>query len=185
MSGERGEDSLAEDERGFLYEVGRAITEWAHAEEELFFINHAITKTAQRYVAVIYYRTPTLYGRIDLTTDLIDAAAPESAKRAGAHTEPTVAIWKKLAKDLKGNLKVRNRLAHSPASPQVQLKEGDAFAISDIWYASYTSRTERLRGKNAKQDLRISDVQAHTKEVGRLINRLRNFRHNELPKLLG
>jgi hypothetical protein len=54
--------------------------------------------------------------------------------------------------------------------------------ITDVWWASYVSRTEKMRGKPPKKDLKIEDVKAHIAKVNQLWFALRDFR-DELSKL--
>lgn len=55
-------------------------------------------------------------------------------------------------------------------------KPDGTFAITDIWWGSYMSRAEKLRGK-AKEpaELKFNDVRRHRKAVGQLWMRLRSF----------
>jgi hypothetical protein len=176
---------IAEVSQEFYNAVGMAITEWANIDAELFHVCAAILKTAQHHVAIIYYRTPTLDTRLTLTDDLARSLFPKL--KSGEHATAPEKAWSALRTDIKGELPIRNQLAHSPAAPNVEFgernKAGYPVSITDVWFASFTSATEKLRGRTEKE-LRLGDVKSHIVKVGAFINRLRNFREHELPKLL-
>ena len=103
------------------------------------------------------------------------ATLPETVP--GGRIDPMTKLWSTLHRDINDALSVRNQLAHSPASPMTEIEnEADgAFAITDVWWGSAMSRTEKLRGRGDKKELRIGDVQDHRKVVGHLWIRLRDF----------
>jgi hypothetical protein len=174
----------------FLQAIGRAITDWAHIDEELFHICQCVLRADSKHVAIIYYRTPNLDARITLTDDLVKTILPARTRPNGGKDDPITTLWKELHADLKSALHIRNHLAHCPAAPMAEPKisppGSGAFFIVDTYYASYTSSTEKLRGKAAKtpDTLKIEDVRDHIKSVSSYINRLRNFRLATLPTLL-
>ena len=176
--------NLEREAQQFLHYLGFAITEWAHIEAELFQVCEAILQTQRKLVAIIYYRTPTLDARLKLTDELILAIAPQPERKSGGHPHPTIKLWSNLRKDIEKSLPTRNQLAHSPAAPLAKFDQNDGAIIVDIGYASYMSNTEQLRGGKPKDALKLRDMQYHIASVSKLINRLRNFRIDELRKLL-
>lgn len=182
------EHSVTPEEKEFLYCVGRAITEWAQVDERLFQICAAVLRASKEHVAIIYYRTNTLGARLVLVDELVTTVLPKSDRKNGGHNPPVTADWMSLKKDIEDALSVRNQLAHSPSGPQAELErrpDGTA-GITDIWWASYKSATEKLRAKGRGNigDLKIDDVTAHVQAVGHIWIRLRNFETTSLPTLL-
>ena len=55
----------------FMMFLCMCITEWSNVETNLFDICKAILKTTQEHTAIIYYRTPTLDSRLELTTEIV------------------------------------------------------------------------------------------------------------------
>lgn len=181
------EHGVSNDEKEFLYQVGGAITQWAQIDERLFRICAAVLGANKQHVAIIYYRTPTISARLTLTDDLLKTVLPQKDKPNGGHDHPTTVSWKSLKDALDGALKIRNQLAHSPAGPRAEIKNqpDGTFAVTDTWWSSYESGTEKLRGNSAKKaDLKISDVKDHAQKVGQLWAHLRDFESNTLPALL-
>src|SRR5580704_18065915 len=85
--------------------VGYCIAEWASVDDELFQIfRHCVGPIEQS--AIIYYRTPGLKPRLDLTEELVKSVLPKRTKKSGGH-DPAVADFEKL-------LGTRRRIAHQP-----------------------------------------------------------------------
>ncbi|HEX4201218.1 MAG TPA: hypothetical protein VHY59_06845 [Chthoniobacterales bacterium] len=185
MEGENAMPSggfLDEQSREFHYRLGSAITEWAHIEAELFEICASVLNAAKHHVAIVYYRTPTLDARLKLTDELVGTLFPE--RKPGAHPTRAEKEWKSITKKMGDELPTRNQLAHSPASPMVDTTDGNPFKITDIWFASNMSRTEKLRGRKIPQDLKVEDIKSHIGRVGTIQMDLRSFRSAMLPALL-
>jgi hypothetical protein len=181
------EHGISKDEREFLYEVGNAITQWAKIDERLFSICAAILRADKQHVALIYYRHNSLGGRLRLVDDLVKTILPPNADPKRNPDPPVTAAWKAVVIGITNSLSVRNQLAHSPSGPQVEVKDrpDGTFAITDIWWASYVSATDKLRDVAAsKPDLRIDEVKSHVHSVGQIWMSLRDFEHTALPALL-
>jgi hypothetical protein len=167
----------------FYATLGSAITDWSNLEQELFEITAAILDCTRERAAIVFYRTPTVDSRVTLTSDLVHSMFPRH--RPGEHPHLAVKTWKDLQAAIKDNLSVRNRLAHHPVAPVVDIYEsedGEEHRI-EIRQASYISRTEHLRRREQAPDaLGIEEIDAHMKIVSRLINRLRDFRGQEFPR---
>ena len=170
----------AEEKAQFYAAVGRAITDWANLEKELFEITAAILGCAKRHSAIVFYRTPTIDSRLTLTNDLVESIFPAHAP--GEHPSPTLKEWRRLQSDIKTKLKIRNWLAHHPIDQIVDIyesKDGQEHKI-EIRPASYISHTAHLRSpKESPQILVLTKVQDHIKVVSGLVDRLRRF----IPKL--
>jgi hypothetical protein len=160
----------------FFARVGEAITNWADIDEQLFHTCHRIIGTTMERASIIYYRTPSLEARLNLTNDLMITALPRRARKSGGHVHESVVKWKKLSNDVHRALQIRNQLAHSPVTFAVDLGVvGDPRAKMDAWYSSYISFAEMLRGTN-KTELRIKDINEHLRAVSDLNKRLKQFR---------
>jgi len=177
---------LGEMSKEFLFYLGLAITEWAHIETELFHICAGILRAALEHVAIIYYRTPTLDARLSLTDELAKSKFPKPARISGGHPSPEEKKWNALIGEIRDELAIRRQLAHSPAAPTLETRPTDEFWIADIWFSSYISNMEKLRGGKAAntKPLKIDDVKNHIGRLGKLVSRLNDFRNNELSALL-
>lgn len=190
-------ESGAEIADRFFRLVGRAITDWANIEEELFHICGTVLNAKPQHVAIVYYRTPTLDGRISLVDELVRSLFP--SRKTGEHATREELMWEKVMKILRDEKAIRRQLAHSPVSgfiatdpastslpntPKSQIGRAQII-VTDIWLASYVSHTERLRGtkERQKEQLREDDIKTHSKKLSEAINHLRNFRENELATL--
>jgi hypothetical protein len=80
------------------------------------------------------------------------------------------------------------QLPHSPAyamvATEVVAPVVPPVAVVDVWFASYASRTESLRGRQTRGDLKIEDVKVHRSAINVIIHQLTGFRLDELPGLL-
>lgn len=171
-----------EDERKFYAALGKAITSWADLEEVLFAITLSILGCTRERAAIVFYRTPTIDSRVTLTSDLIHSFFPRH--EPGEQPDLRVKRWKEIQGEIKDNLSVRNRLAHHPVGPVVDLYESEDGKEHEveIGQASYISESERLRKREQPTPLGINEIRVHTRIVSRLINDLRNFRRQEFPK---
>jgi hypothetical protein len=177
-------DTIAEKATEFYSLVGAAVTDWARIDQELFRICADILKAYEQHSAIVYYRTPTLSARLTLVDELIHTIFPKSSKKSGAHISQSEEMWTKLRTDIKDELSVRNQLAHSPSGLMIESPGEPVVPITDVWFASYMSATEKLRGKlDTRKELKVDDVKNHLEKVKDLFLRLRNFRESELLKL--
>lgn len=171
-----------EDEDRFYAALGRAITRWAELEEILFEITFAILGCTRERTAIVFYRTPTLDSRLTLTSDLVHSYFPRH--RPGEQPDPRVTRWKEIQAAIRMNTPVRNRLAHHPVGPIMDVylsADGDEHKIV-VKAGSYISEGERLRKREELVPLGLTEIEEHTKTVLKLINELRNFRRQEFPK---
>ncbi len=73
----------------FFTWLGKCITAWAQVEEHLFEICvHSLGATRHR-VAIVYYRTPTLRARLDLTDELFALSCHSAIRRIVVTITPT------------------------------------------------------------------------------------------------
>jgi hypothetical protein len=170
---------LEEQSREFHYHLGSAVTEWARIEGELFEICTSILKAEKRHVAIVYYRTPTIDARLKLTDELIRTLFPQ--RKPGSHPTKAEKKWTSITSKIRDELPIRNQLAHCPASPMVETTDGTPFKITDVWFASYVSETERLRGRKIPPDLKVEHIKDHIDRVSTIYMDLRSFRTAMLP----
>jgi hypothetical protein len=163
----------------FILMLGNCITEWSNVEHWLFQICHKALGSEQIKTAIVYYRTPSIDARLSLTDELVRATLPRHAP--GAQPHPDLRLWQDTLKEFKDLLPVRNRLAHHP----VRVNQRTRFAESietEVWFESYISQTESLRGRASDlKPLRKDDLFAHLKLVNGLTTRIHNFLHQTLP----
>lgn len=173
----KGAWTLEEQAKEFFYYIGVAITDWAHFEGELFHICSMVLKTNQQNAAIVYFRTPSLDGRLTLVDELIRAVPEIGIRKTTLESETLLKSWDRLIKDIRNELPIRNQLAHSPSTPMTERPDPSKKHELDHWWASYVSGAEMLRGrKKERGDLKIADVQNHLKKLTMLFIRLRNFR---------
>src|ERR1700731_2781989 len=101
----------------FFQRVGQCITQWSEIENELFRLCHLSLRCTLRRAAIVYYRTPSIEGRIALTDELIKSFLPQRDKKAGSHDHPSVKEWKDIISEIRSLLPQRNMIAHSPIQP--------------------------------------------------------------------
>jgi hypothetical protein len=169
-----------EEEEQFFSALGKAITDWAHLEDELFGIVAAILKSDIRCASIVFYRTPSIEARLTLASDLWESRFPKL--KPGDHPHPSIKEWKKLEADIRSALPVRNRLAHHPAVPILYSLNDTQRRSVRIKPGSQMSFAEGLRKGGLPMPLDIADVQAHSKMISSLINRLRNYKESESLK---
>jgi hypothetical protein len=154
--------------------VGFCITAWANVEEHLFRICARVLNTAEERAAIVYYRTPTLDTRLQLTDELVRTVLPKRTRKSGGHDHPDVIAWNDLKNDIKNELSTRSRIAHNPVSDRRFLpppKEGELRGLLHLysWLEIYVSDAEKLRGRHDDiQPLRVDDLSSHCTTVQRL-----------------
>src|SRR5690242_4036852 len=155
-----------QDENQFYAAVGRAITTWAQVEDVLFAITFSILGCSRERAAIVFYRTPTIDSRLTLTNDLIDSFFPKH--EGGDKPDARVKRWREIQTLLREHLPIRNRLAHHPVGPVVDLRDDNNFQII---YASHISSGERLR-KGEVEPLELAEIRAHRQTVLMILNEL-------------
>ena len=89
----------------FFTWLGKCIIAWAQVEEHLFEICvHSLGGTRHR-VAIVYYRTPTLNGRLELTNELARTILPARDPPAGGRDHPDTKKWDELRKQISALLR--------------------------------------------------------------------------------
>jgi hypothetical protein len=185
-------DSLA---REFYTYVGRAITEWASVDDVLFGVFRGCIGPLTAS-AIIYYRTPGLDTRFQLTDELVTATIQPLPKKPGSHTNPDLVAWKAAIEGYQALLAVRRRIAHQPiqlgslsATDQNELNAAIAkFSTTGEWSAPLPTfeifaRHERRRTKEqGKPPLKVDDLKQHVQDVAALTLRLRVFLHSTFLK---
>lgn len=170
----------------FHMAVGYCITAWADLEEQLFKICAKSLGSSDVAAAVVYYRTPTLDGRLKLCDELVRIVLPPKTQKVGGKDHPGVAAWKKLRKRAEDLLRTRSRIAHHPVNQfTISIKN---LATGKIEYESselenYVSKQEQLRGRSAHlRPLLLADIEDHHVAVRRLARSLERFYNDRLPK---
>src|SRR5580692_7435435 len=88
----------------FYQLVGQNIKAWATTEGLLFDICEKLLKTDRTLVSVVFFRSPTISSRLDLTNELLTVRFPKD--------HPVIVQWKPIKKAMSDLLPVRNSLAH-------------------------------------------------------------------------
>jgi hypothetical protein len=169
----------------FFQRVGQCITQWSEIENELFRLCHLSLRCTLRRAAIVYYRTPSIEGRIALTDELINSLLPQRDKKDGGHDHQSVKEWNNIISEIRSLLPKRNMIAHSPIQP-VQI---DIMMMSDAPFSgrfrkvreeymvvSYRSKAEIARGKAKQITLSPQDLLNHYTSVKTLVKTLSLFR---------
>lgn len=169
----------------FMTYLGLCITDWADIEEQLFGICAEILQTTPAKAAVVYFRTPSLSGRIDLVDELLAVAisAEKDDKQAKAHAKE----WNSLYKAIRSELSIRNQLAHSPIRPVFvgSVIDWHSYFNRKVQFESSAGAFELMRPKgNKKKPLTVDDMKIYLGRLSALFVRLRSFREGVLPLYL-
>jgi len=167
----------------FLYWVGSCITAWAKVEEHLFQICAKALGAADERAAIVYYRTPSLDARLNLTDELVRTRFPKPARKSGGHPPPDLKRWDELRKDIGDLLSTRNRIAHHPVAPRTIDTGGIGLLDGVSWLEIYTRAAERLRGRDeTTKPLQQDDLVKHRMATHTVRTRLSKFLSETLPK---
>jgi hypothetical protein len=165
----------------FFKWVGVCIKEWANIEKGLFDICSFVLAADPKHVSIIYYRTPSLEGRLSLTNDLLQSFFP---KTPGEHDHPKMIIWTNILGEIRDLVSARNFLAHSPITHQISVKvqldqnlSSGKIIGHDSWLEVATSANEKLK-TGVSKSLRVDDLPAHHSAVRALWKRLVEFSEN-------
>lgn len=163
-------------EREFFELVGRCVKEWATIEVHLYDVCRLIFKADPKHVAIVYYRTPTISGRLALAESLVATLFPQ--RKAGRRSNPKALEWTQITKDLRPLLKIRNLLAHAPVGQAHQtewIEEAGAIeALHTRFLFVTTGRPERLTGKTA-ENFDHPELPDHLKAIKGIGERLEKF----------
>jgi hypothetical protein len=155
--------------KDFYQLVGQCIKAWATVEDKLFDICDKLLKTDRYFVSVIFFRTPTISSRLDLTDELLAVRFPKTTEQNQKLYHPVVAEWKLIKTEIVRLLPERNSLAHDPVKMNIN-------ALTPTTFETSTSRKEKLRGKEARRveetalSRHLSDVNAISQSLEKFIS---------------
>jgi hypothetical protein len=164
----------------FYIDVGRSVTAWSRLEDQLFLILLQALLIHGKLVAILFYRTPTLDGKLSLVDEIVRAVLPLRTPPNGGKEHPSVKIWMALQKDIKALLPERNAIAHdAPFSEGVSMKadeEGDLVIehTDETKFGIRVSDLQRLRS-GADRVVTEERLLHHPWEVSKLTKRLQEF----------
>jgi hypothetical protein len=162
----------------FFSWIGVCIKEWAKIEAVLFKLCGHVLGAKPQHVAIVYYRTPSLEGRLQLTNELLSSFFP---KNPGEHDDPIFVTWKNLKNEIQDMMPIRNELAHSPVEYDVKLqimldRETNKSSLDTVHsrIKVNTSRDETLRsGKSNSHD--VEAIKLHHRDLQNVWSRLNDF----------
>jgi hypothetical protein len=169
-----------------LLEIGRAITEWAAIQDQLYSIVLTVLRCAPRHAAIVFFRTPSIESRITLTDDLLKTVFPQTSEKPGSKPHPGYVVWMNIQADLRDETPIRNSLAHHPVDLVIDVwehKTTGELSFSGTRPATMMSLSETLR-KGSRQPLTIEDIEAHIARVSAFAPRLLEFRSGPLAAQL-
>jgi hypothetical protein len=158
---------LDEQRKDFYQLIGQCIKAWATVEGKLFDICEILLQTRPHFVSVIFYRTPTISARVDLTHELLAVRFPKARQGNQEVDQPVMLEWKDIKTEITRLLPQRNSLAHDPVIMNINVRTPNSFETA-------TSPKERLRGKEAKR-VEHTGLRPHLSDVNGISLRLENF----------
>lgn len=171
-----------EQRRNEFYQlIGKCIKEWATVEQKLFELCVFALKAPRRQAAIVYYKSPTIDTRLNLTDELVRAILPKKERPDGGKDHKWVTTWSKLYNDVKDMLPERNLLAHSPVREVEAVKYLSSLATKEriktlaSWTEIVASEGEKLRGKPVKPPIRTKHLENHLTAVKLLAARISVF----------
>ncbi len=164
--------------------MGYCIAEWATVDESLFMIFRDCVGPYEQ-CAIIYYRSPGLDIRLNLTDEIVRSILPKH--KPGEHPADSVKEWDSIKKNFSNLLSVRRRIAHQPVN--ITFIPGRRVAIPTVnkeAFARYSaqpqpsfdifaSKHEEIRGKQPSKPLQSGDLEDHLLAVDELNYSLRRF----------
>jgi hypothetical protein len=181
-------DALSVRQKEFYQLVGICIKAWATVEEKLLDICEHVLEVDSKFVSAVFFRSPSVSSRLDLTDDLLLMALPKRGKK-DREDHPSVTEWKKIKLEIKRLLPTRNSLAHDPVKltihPPTNLpmflpvrisKSSETLEVS-------TSEKEELRGRDPTQ-VKDAQLMQHLTEVNTLSAMLVTFISGTLRQTL-
>jgi hypothetical protein len=155
----------------FYQRVGKCIKAWATIEDKLFDICEKLLKTDRAFVSVVFFRSPTIRSRIELTNELLRVRFPKVKENNQEKDHPVIVEWKPIKKAIVDLLPVRNSLAHDPVKMNINPQDL-ASALTQTFEASASDK-EKLRGTERR--VLDAELQPHLNEVDAISARLERF----------
>ncbi len=177
--------NLQETADAFFGLLGSCVAVWADVDNELFRIFRHCLSAPLAQAAIVYYRSPGLDVRLEMTTELVESQFPKPVRESGGHAHRAVKGWRNMKTDFKGLLAVRRRIAHHPTRPIFEPFRAGESKVGELPPASfeiYIGEHEKLRA-GEKPSLKLDDLGEHLKAVLLLRDWLRHFFYEALmPK---
>lgn len=169
----------------FFKWIGLSITEWARVEETLFRICRAALGVEERRAAVVFFRTPTLRTRLDLTSELIGVLFPAPERKDGGHRDKRFKAWGRLEQQISDLMAVRNNIVHNPiiwtGKTLLAVREdpdgSKRVVVQDRsqWFEFRKHAAKLFREKESENRITHEQVKAHYWAVNDLCHALRDF----------
>jgi hypothetical protein len=164
----------------FMTYIGMCITEWSSVEDEIFETFQSVLGTDHDHTAILFYSAPSLETRLVLCSELLATIFPKPSRKSGGHIHDDLRAWERLCESMRVEMKIRNRLAHSPVMPYLRSGQNWLRAISrgeEIAFRLYTPLQKKNRARHAKEEpLEIGALKAHLANVAILAAGLQVWR---------
>src|SRR5277367_3818335 len=163
----------------FYAVIGVCIKEWASIEHVLLQLCNLALKTTDKIASIVYFRTPSLEARTNLTEELLLAILPQRERKNGGHDHRLVKEWIVIRKGIKSELEVRNKLAHWPLAMSVDMKvttepPSGTFSLTSTPIITM-SPGERAKSEIKATDIAIIDIVNHHTTLKQLRSRMMLF----------
>lgn len=144
----------------FLCLIGESITVWSFIDRALFILfDKALVATTQK-AAIIYYKSPTLRGRVSLLDALLKHVLKNRSLEA----------WKKINRRIEDLAAIRNVIAHEPPKRLGTSRKGRAVYI----YSLHVEPAKRLAGRPANV-MYAKDLRSHIRQAEKLERSISQF----------
>lgn len=168
----------------FYQLIGQCIKAWATVEDKLFDICEMLLKTDRHFVSVIFFRSPTISARLELTNDLLEIRFPKIRVGNQDKDQPVIVEWRRVKRLIGDLLPARNSLAHDPVIMNIYGKDQDdghrlTGLASTHSFETSPSAKERMRGRSVKQ-VRDTELDQLLQRTNTLSNELQKFIENDL-----
>jgi hypothetical protein len=179
--------------------LGRCISGWSYVDQALFNIMQSCLAPHYEQSAIIYFRTPGLEIRLNLTDELVRSLLPGREKKPGEHDPPSVKEWSAICKSIKALLPERRQLAHHSVNldygpMQTSSMFGEAFAMfipgdggaqPEGTFKILPTMGEMARIRNtAPPPLTEKEVKNHLQGLAQLTGRMSLFQSETFQPLL-
>jgi hypothetical protein len=155
-------------QKEFYQLIGECIKAWATVEGQLYDICAKLLKSDAALVSVVFYRTSTLRGRIELIDELLTVRFPKTEVKNDAVTT----AWKSVKQQMTNIIPIRNSLAHHPV--KMIISPGDPGTGLTHKFESSTSDKENLRGKPPRR-VAEEELKPHLDQVNAITASLEQF----------
>jgi hypothetical protein len=152
----------------FYYELGKAITTWAHVEYMLFFIVlGCFDESKIQSLGVGFFSIDSFAAKLKYVKKILEYKSQVTAN------PDVIKDWDKLEKDMRDLVQKRNKLAHRQVLVNGQGKPGRKYILVP-WIIPFDQRPKQSKNKQT-DSICLSDIIDYRNEFSALAFSLMNF----------